>query len=112
MKTSFFIFGLLFSTIAYSQETCKARITEPSDKYQLQAQFTCKPENFSFTLQDKLGTEIFRTDNPDFMWDEKTKDGTIMGIKHKRLAVEGVQFHPESILTTFGKKLIKNIIKN
>ena len=76
MKTSFFIFGLLFSTIAYSQETCKARITEPSDKYQLQAQFTCKPENFSFTLQDKLGTEIFRTDNPDFMWDERTKDGT------------------------------------
>ena len=77
MKTSFLIFGLLFSAIAYSQETCKARITEPSDKYQLQAQFTCKPENFSFTLQDKFGTEIFRSDNPDFIWDQKTKDGTI-----------------------------------
>ena len=48
----------------------------------------------------------------DFSITAKTKDGTIMGIKHKRLAVEGVQFHPESILTTFGKKLIKNIIKN
>lgn len=41
----------------------------------------------------------------------KTKDGTIMGIKHKTLDIEGVQFHPESILTTFGKKLIKNILK-
>ena len=48
----------------------------------------------------------------DFSITAKTKDGTIMGIKHKRLALEGVQFHPESILTTFGKKLIKNIIKN
>ena len=34
-----------------------------------------------------------------------------MGIKHKTLDIEGVQFHPESILTTFGKKLIKNILK-
>ncbi len=41
----------------------------------------------------------------------KTKDGIIMGIKHKSLDVEGVQFHPESILTTEGKKIIKNILK-
>jgi|TARA_B100000131_G_scaffold85553_1_gene82506 anthranilate synthase/aminodeoxychorismate synthase-like glutamine amidotransferase len=40
----------------------------------------------------------------------QTKDGTIMGIKHKNLKIEGVQFHPESILTTEGKKLIKNIL--
>ena len=77
MKTSFFIFGLLFSAIAYSQETCKARITEPSDKYQLQAQFTCKPENFTITIHDQLGNEIYQTNNPDFMWDEKTNKGTI-----------------------------------
>ena len=41
----------------------------------------------------------------------KTKDGIIMGIKHKSLDIEGVQFHPESILTTHGKKIIKNILK-
>ena len=35
-----------------------------------------------------------------------------MGIKHKKLDLEGVQFHPESILTKEGKNLIKNIIKN
>ena len=33
-----------------------------------------------------------------------------MGIRHKELAVEGVQFHPESILTIHGKDLLKNFI--
>ena len=48
----------------------------------------------------------------DFIITSKTQDGTIMGIKHKKLDLEGVQFHPESILTKEGKNLIKNIIKN
>ena len=48
----------------------------------------------------------------DFEITSKTKDGTIMGIKHKNLRLEGVQFHPESILTTQGKKLIKNILRS
>ncbi len=34
-----------------------------------------------------------------------------MGIKHKTYDIEGAQFHPESILTKEGKKLIKNILK-
>lgn len=40
----------------------------------------------------------------------KTKNGTVMGIRHKKYPVEGVQFHPESFLTEGGKKLLKNFL--
>jgi len=39
-----------------------------------------------------------------------TADGVIMGIRHRELKVEGVQFHPESILTTAGKRLLDNFL--
>ena len=42
----------------------------------------------------------------------ESDDNEIMGIRHKELLVEGVQFHPESILTINGKDLLKNFIEN
>ena len=39
-----------------------------------------------------------------------TDDGVIMGLRHREHPTEGVQFHPESILTTEGKKLLKNFL--
>ena len=42
----------------------------------------------------------------------ETADGTIMGIKHKKYNIHGVQFHPESIKTKVGMKIVKNFVNS
>ena len=42
----------------------------------------------------------------------ETVDGIIMGVQHKKFNIHGVQFHPESIKTKFGMKILKNFINN
>jgi len=71
--------------------------------------FTGLPNPFTATryhslaiLADTVPAELEVT-----AWAE---DGEIMGVRHRRHAVEGVQFHPESILTREGKRLLKNFL--
>ena len=42
----------------------------------------------------------------------ETDDREVMGVRHRELAIEGVQFHPESILTGSGKQLLKNFVES
>ena len=41
----------------------------------------------------------------------ETKDGVVMGLRHRDFPTEGIQFHPESIMTAVGKTLLKNFLK-
>ena len=68
------------------------------------------PNPFTATRYHSLVIE--RASCPDCLeitaW---TEDGEIMGVRHKTLPVEGVQFHPESILTEHGHELLGNFLK-
>jgi anthranilate synthase/aminodeoxychorismate synthase-like glutamine amidotransferase len=48
---------------------------------------------------------------PELVVTAQTQDGMIMGVRHRTLDVEGVQFHPESILTTLGHDLLKVFVE-
>ncbi|KML02666.1 anthranilate synthase component II [Bacillus stratosphericus] len=46
-----------------------------------------------------------------FVRTARTKEGELMAIRHKELPIESVQFHPESIMTSFGKEMLRNFIE-
>ena len=67
------------------------------------------PQNFIATRYHSLVIEE-KTLSRDFIVNARTEDGSIMGIQHCKLNVSGVQFHPESIMTEDGKKLLSNFL--
>ena len=71
--------------------------------------FAGMPNPFDGTRYHSL--VIRRESLPDcFQITAETDDREIMGIRHKEFPIEGVQFHPESILTNNGKKLLANFL--
>ncbi|MGC1685114.1 MAG: aminodeoxychorismate/anthranilate synthase component II [Candidatus Acidiferrales bacterium] len=67
------------------------------------------PQDFPATRYHSLIVE--RESLPDELEiSAETEDGTIMGLRHRKLKVEGVQFHPESVLTDAGYRLLQNFL--
>ena len=71
--------------------------------------FEGMPNNFTATRYHSLVIEE-KTLSEDFIINARTVDGSIMGIQHSKFNVSGVQFHPESIMTEDGKKLLSNFL--
>jgi|TARA_Y100001970_G_scaffold219266_1_gene269016 anthranilate synthase/aminodeoxychorismate synthase-like glutamine amidotransferase len=68
------------------------------------------PKNFEATRYHSLIIDK-KSLSKDLEITAETRDGLIMGVQHKKYAVHGVQFHPESIKTKLGIKILKNFIK-
>jgi anthranilate synthase component II len=72
--------------------------------------FTGIPASFAVTRYHSLAIE--RQSLPeDLVVTAAAEDGEIMGVRHRTHAVEGVQFHPEAILTEHGKRLLANFLE-
>jgi len=72
--------------------------------------FAGVPSPFAVTRYHSLAIE--RTSMPsDLAVTATSDDGEIMGVRHRTLAVEGVQFHPEAILTEHGKRMLGNFLE-
>ena len=71
--------------------------------------FNSIPQNFNAGRYHSLVVE--RESFPDCLEiSAESPDGLVMGLRHRTLPIEGVQFHPESILTEHGRKLLQNFL--
>ncbi|MFZ0979817.1 MAG: aminodeoxychorismate/anthranilate synthase component II [Candidatus Acidiferrales bacterium] len=67
------------------------------------------PQDFQATRYHSLIVER-KSLPPELEISAETADGTIMGLRHRQMKVEGVQFHPESVLTEAGFRLLENFL--
>ena len=75
-----------------------------------QGVFTGLPKQFTVNRYHSLSIERDSCP-PELAITAWTDDGEIMGVKHRELAIEGVQFHPESILTEHGHAMLRNFLE-
>jgi anthranilate synthase component 2 len=75
-----------------------------------QGVFADLPKDFTVNRYHSLAIER-STCPPELEVTAWTEDGEIMGVRHRSLPIEGVQFHPESILTEHGHALLNNFLK-
>jgi len=79
-------------------------------RHDAQGVFAGLPEAFVATRYHSLVIE--RASLPEsLVVTAESEDGEIMGVRHRSLAVEGVQFHPEALLTEHGHKMLENFLK-
>lgn len=94
------------SCLPKSSCTAKLRLSHPDGKTIFQG----LGQNFQAMRYHSLAVK--KETLPDvFEISAESEDGEIMGIRHKTHLTEGVQFHPESIMTPVGKKAFKKILK-
>jgi len=72
--------------------------------------FAGLPSNFTATRYHSLAVDP-KSLPKSLSVTARSEDGEIMGLRHKNYAIEGVQFHPESILTKAGMQLLENFLK-
>ncbi len=76
-----------------------------------QGVFAGIPDGFTATRYHSLAVER-ESLPPALVVTAESEDGEIMGLRHRALAVEGVQFHPEALLTEHGHTLLRNFLKS
>jgi anthranilate synthase component 2 len=72
--------------------------------------FRAVPQDFTATRYHSLAVERASLP-PALEVSAQSEDGEIMGLRHRSLPVEGVQFHPEALLTEHGHKMLENFLK-
>lgn len=72
--------------------------------------FTNIPDPFEAGLYHSLAVAE-ETLPPELEVTARSQDGVVMGLRHKRFPIEGVQFHPESILTEHGEMILSNFLR-
>ena len=96
------------ATITYAKEIMHGKVSPICHKEE--GIYEGLPNPFTATRYHSLIIDKKDFPRRELSITSKLKDGTIMGIQHKKHPVIGIQFHPESILTTDGKQIIQNFL--